>query len=459
MFEYDISKNSYSSSMNEKINQYNALVMEAEVANRDHKGQPSPEEARLYKEAMDVCSEIMNLNMSQRALYSKWKMQKDACKVKLDQILDVLDPQPVVPPRPQQSASVPAEPSGTPACSVAPQQPAQGGQNGSAVPGAQAVTKTASGFTTKNATKDVPASVIEGWYKPMPERSFDDIVGMNDVRELLEKKARIRKYKRIQDRLGLDAMQSFFFYGPPGSGKSSVIEAFAHELMEEENYKFMHLVGGDIHDSLVGVAEKKVTALFQEAIDNAPCIVFIDEIDNVCVSRTKPGVASHEKSLTVAFMEAYNRLKNSHKPVVFIGATNHPEDIDEAMLDRITLVEVPLPCEEVRKSYFDRKFKALHMEEGLTVDQMAGETDLYSFRNLDDLTDAILAEFGNQTIEANKKEDAEGKEDTDATDLAGDMAIVEGEAVLTRDLFEEKKKLNEFKTKMKAKRAENEGHQ
>ena len=455
MFGYDALQSPYTNVMNDKVAQYRALLNRAEIVNRNHGGKMTKEEAQLYKEAMDVCVEIMSMNMSERAVYAMWRRHKDECEENLRRIMDVLSPVPARPARAEEPAvSKPAAPQ-----SQASAASASENKTTSGTPAAPTVVKTASGFTTKNATKDVPASVIEGWYKPMPERSFDDIVGMNDVRELLEKKARIRKYKRIQDRLGLDAMQSFFFYGPPGSGKSSVIEAFAHELMEEENYKFMHLVGGDIHDSLVGVAEKKVTALFQEAIDNAPCIVFIDEIDNVCVSRTKPGVASHEKSLTVAFMEAYNHLKNSHKPVVFIGATNHPEDIDEAMLDRITLVEVPLPCEEVRKSYFARKFKALHMEEGLTVDQMAGETDLYSFRNLDDLTDAILAEFGNQTIEANKKEDAEGKEDTEATDLAGDTAIVEGEAVLTRDLFEEKKKLNEFKTKMKAKRAENEGHQ
>lgn len=426
MANYNISENDFSRLINDKIRSYNALVGQAEVTRRDHWNKPTKREAELYLQAANVCAEIMAMNQNEQGTYGKWSRLKQACESRVEEIVRVLNPQ-----------------ARFTAASAEPNEPESRAAAVACTPRATSTAGSAAQlqeeFETKNASKEVPKETIRSWYKEIPRRSFEDIVGMEAIRDRLEKKMNIKRYKRTQARLGLEPMESFVFYGPPGTGKTSVIEAFVHELMEEENFKFLHLVGGDIHDSLVGVAEKKVTAVFQEAIDNAPCIIFIDELDNVCVERTKPNVAPHQKSLTVAFMEAYNRLKNSGKQVVFIGATNHLEDIDSAMLDRIVLVEeIPLPNAQARESYFKRKLKNFHLEEGLTLTQMAEETEGASFRDLDHLTEALVAEFGEQTIKENVQTNPDGTENLDATDIAGEQAIESGASVVTRELFEEK---------------------
>lgn len=449
MFGYEIPKNSYSDTMDDKIAQYRALVMQAKVANRDHQGNPSAEEAKLYKKAMDVCGEIMNLNLSQRAVYAKWKQQRDTCEEKVHQILDVLDPLPVVP-KPQASTSAASDSEDADwmphkesnADYSAEQSPRKAPQDG------EAETKTPSGFTTKNATEDVPATEIEKWYKKKPEETFESLVGRDELEEELKKVINLTPYKRVQDRLNLDQVQSIFFYGPSGSGKSTVIKAFIHDLMTQNNYKFMHLRGTDIRDSLVGKAEKKVAVLFQEAIDNAPCIIFIDEIEGLFANRTASGVVGHEKNLTIAFMEAYDQLMESHKPVVFIGATNYPDQIDAAMRSRMTKkIEIGLPGQELRQQYFAKRLTGLRLEEGLTAEMMAAETDGYSFRSLEELTKEMLAEFGNRAVKENRQKDADGNEDVDATDRASAKAIEEGTVVITRAMFEEKKQWSEFKEK------------
>lgn len=433
MANYNISENDFSRLINDKIRSYNALVGQAEVTRRDHWNKPTKREAELYLQAANVCAEIMAMNQNEQGTYGKWSRLKQACESRVEEIVRALNPQArftaasAEPNEPESRISARSQSSATAAC--APR----------ANPAAGSAAQPQEEFVTKNATKEVPKETIRSWYKEMPRRSFEEIVGMEEIRDRLEKKMNIKRYKRTQARLGLEPMESFVFYGPPGTGKTSVIEAFVHELMEEENFKFLHLVGGDIHDSLVGVAEKKVTAVFQEAIDNAPCIIFVDELDNVCVERTKPNVAPHQKSLTVAFMEAYNRLKNSGKQVVFIGATNHLEDIDSAMLDRIILVqEIPLPNAQARESYFKLKLKNFHLEDGLTLAQMAEETEGASFRDLDHLTEALVAEFGEQTLKENVQTNPDGTEDLDATDIAGEQAIDSGASVVTRELFEEK---------------------
>ena len=76
MLGKSMAKNSFADSMNEKINQYNALIMRAERINYENQGRPTKEEGILYAEAMDVCSEIMNMNLSQKNTYSKWMRQK-----------------------------------------------------------------------------------------------------------------------------------------------------------------------------------------------------------------------------------------------------------------------------------------------------------------------------------------------------------------------------------------------
>lgn len=423
-----ISGNSYSELMNNKTRQYNNLIRKAEVVNRDNGGRATKEEGRLYREAAAVCAEIVNLNQSNRDTVERWLLLKKNCEAEVDRIVNEIAP--YIPPAEPPVSPAPAaeEKKSVPSPSGKETKAAAADSNGVAV--------TSSGFSTKNASRDVPAETIEKWYKAKPNHLLRNVIGMDEQKTILCEQAGNLEWKRTDSALGISPLHSFFFYGPPGCGKSFLIEAFAADMMEK-GFRFIQLMGGEIHASLVGVAEKTVQTAFAEAIDNEPCVLYIDEIDNVCVNRDNPRVEGHEKRLTVAFLEAYNMLKNAGKRVIFIGATNHPELVDEAMLDRITLVRVPLPAQEVRLSYFEKHFNKVRPEEGFSCEEMADATDNYSFRDLDHLKDAIMEKLRLQTTKAYQVLDENGEVDKKATDDAAADAIDGGKVFLTKELFNE----------------------
>ena len=193
----------------------------------------------------------------------------------------------------------------------------------------------------------------------------------------------------------------------------------------------------DEENRLVGVAEKTVQIAFKEAIDNEPCLIFIDEVEDVCVDRNSSKAEGHEKRLTVAFLEAYNLLRESGKRVIFMGATNHPGQVDSAMLDRVKLIRIPLPDEKTREAFFTRKLDTLTLEEGFTYADMAAVTDNYSYRDLESLTDTIAIRTKHRTIENYRVENEGGNMDVEQTDIAGSEALRSGEILLTRELFEQ----------------------
>jgi SpoVK/Ycf46/Vps4 family AAA+-type ATPase len=257
-------------------------------------------------------------------------------------------------------------------------------------------------------------------------------------------------WDKVDSALDINPVQCYFLYGPPGTGKTHIIKAFAAELKKKYDFNFMQLTGSDIHNSYVGVAEKIVTTAFNVATEKEPCLVFIDEIDNLCVSRDSKA-EGHEQRLTVAFLEAYNKFKESGKRVIFIGATNHPGKVDEAMLDRVTLIKIPLPAEEDRIGYFDRMLNGvgdgkstvkLTLEEGFTIEDMANVTDNHSYRDLDRLKNAMLAKLKSQAIAEYTVLNEDGSVDQQATDDKASEAIINGDIKFTRELYEQTQKEN-----------------
>ena len=420
--DFNIGKTNYGELMNEKTNQYNILIRNAEMTNRDNNGTPTKEEGQYYREAANVCSEIISHNLSQRAVANIWTNRKKACEAEVDRIVRFLrPPKPEVPETIENQESNNAKKDGSGSAKV--------------IKDKSGYSVTPSGFRTRNAIKEVPAEVIEKWFKNPPLQTLDDVIGMEAQKDKLMKEAGNLNWVKTDEILKITPVKGFFFYGPPGSGKTFLIEAFANEMIKK-GFKFIRLLGGDIHASLVGVAEKTIETAFKEVIDNEPCIIFIDEIENVCVNRAAPHVEGHEKRLTVAFLEAYNVLKESGKRAIFMGATNFPSRVDEAMLDRITLIPVPLPDEQMRKYYFEKAFKYIKLEEGFTVESMVERTDNYSFRDMERLATSVNINIRELAVEQFKVLNDKGEVDLNATDEAAFEAIRNKKIVLTETMFE-----------------------
>ena len=100
-YKYDLSGSSYIRKVEEKESQYNGLVRKAERINYDLGGKPSKEEAVFYLQAAKVGEEIMNMNLSERAVYSLWKMRVMDCEAQAKRITDIIAPKPQPQPEPQ----------------------------------------------------------------------------------------------------------------------------------------------------------------------------------------------------------------------------------------------------------------------------------------------------------------------------------------------------------------------
>ena len=259
-------------------------------------------------------------------------------------------------------------------------------KGGSAKAGTKAGTGAASGAGgTAAAAKGKDSDIdVSKWFKEIPLHTFDDVAGMDDLKEKLRQCVVDTRVGKLKEYLGIPRLHSFFFIGPPGCGKTYIVEAFAHELMEQ-NYKYISLTGSDILSRYVGDAEKIVSRMFQEAEENAPCILFVDEIDGVCKNRSLPNLPEHAATLTTAFLEGFNRINERKDPktIIFIGATNYPGKVDNAMMDRVELIRVPFPDRGAREHAIRRQFKdILQFDADCSYDFMAEATEMYNYRDI-----------------------------------------------------------------------------
>ena len=259
-------------------------------------------------------------------------------------------------------------------------------KGGSAKAGTKAGTGAASGAGgTAAAAKGKDSDIdVSKWFKEIPLHTFDDVAGMDDLKEKLRQCVVDTRVGKLKEYLGIPRLHSFFFIGPPGCGKTYIVEAFAHELMEQ-NYKYISLTGSDILSRYVGDAEKIVSRMFQEAEEHAPCILFVDEIDGVCKNRSLPNLPEHAATLTTAFLEGFNRINERKDPktIIFIGATNYPGKVDNAMMDRVELIRVPFPDRGAREHAIRRQFKdILQFDADCSYDFMAEATEMYNYRDI-----------------------------------------------------------------------------
>ncbi len=157
--------------------------------------------------------------------------------------------------------------------------------------------------------------------------------------------------------LGSQMHKGFIFTGPPGTGKTALARAIAGELSMRapENSKkvgILTISGSDFVEMLVGVGAARVRDMFEQAAKNAPCIIFIDEIDAIAGKRSADGIGgSKEGENTLNQLLVQLDGFNARSGIVVIGATNRKDMLDDAILREGRLgkeIHVPLPDPAVR---------------------------------------------------------------------------------------------------------------
>ncbi|MGN0307546.1 MAG: ATP-dependent zinc metalloprotease FtsH [Lachnospiraceae bacterium] len=173
--------------------------------------------------------------------------------------------------------------------------------------------------------------------------TFKDVAGEDEAKESLQEVVDFLHNPGKYASIGAKLPKGALLVGPPGTGKTLLAKAVAGEA----HVPFFSLTGSDFIELYVGVGASRVRDLFREASKNAPCIVFIDEIDAIGRSRdSKYGGGNEEREQTLNQLLSEMDGFDTSKGILILGATNRPEILDKALLrpgrfDRRIIVDKP----------------------------------------------------------------------------------------------------------------------
>ncbi len=173
--------------------------------------------------------------------------------------------------------------------------------------------------------------------------TFEDVAGADEVKEELEEVVEFLKTPKKFNELGAKIPKGVLLFGPPGTGKTLLARAVAGEA----GVPFFSISGSDFVEMFVGVGASRVRDLFEQAKKNAPCIVFIDEIDAVGRQRGAGLGGGHdEREQTLNQLLVEMDGFNGNEGIIIIAATNRADILDPALLrpgrfDRQVVVDVP----------------------------------------------------------------------------------------------------------------------
>ena len=173
--------------------------------------------------------------------------------------------------------------------------------------------------------------------------TFKDVAGQDEAKESLQETVEFLEHPEKYAQIGAKLPKGCLLVGPPGTGKTLLAKAVAGEA----HVPFFSLTGSDFVEMFVGVGASRVRDLFDEAKKNAPCIIFIDEIDAIGKSRNSGGYGGNdEREQTLNQLLSEMDGFDTSKGLLILAATNRPEVLDPALLrpgrfDRRVTVEKP----------------------------------------------------------------------------------------------------------------------
>ena len=232
-------------------------------------------------------------------------------------------------------------------------------------------------------TKDTQIELLSEFQEVDQSRAtdvtYDDIGGLGDtipqIREMIELPL---KHPELFSRLGIDPPKGVLFQGPPGTGKTLLARAVA----AESEAQFFHIAGPEIMGRHYGESEERLREIFEEAQENAPSIIFIDELDSIAPKREQ--VSGETERRVVAQLLTLMDGLEPRQNVIILAATNRIDAVDEALrrpgrFDRELVVGVP--DVDGRREILSIHTRGMPLDDDVSLEDLARTT--YGFVGAD----------------------------------------------------------------------------
>jgi transitional endoplasmic reticulum ATPase len=240
--------------------------------------------------------------------------------------------------------------------------------------------------------------------------SLDAVGGYEDVKaELREAIITPIKKPEYAYAYNIKPPKGVLLFGPPGTGKTMMMRALANEL----NIGFRYVKCSELLSEWYGESEKNLSEVFAIARKSAPFLLFFDEIDSIGKKRdayTSDDVAPRVMSVLLQELDGF--ASNSKKPVIFVGATNLPDQLDPALMrpgrfDKI--IYMHLPDKDARAAIFKVNLKKLPHEENVDYARLAAKTERYSGADIKNIVTEASRLAAREAMSANAVVEISGK--------------------------------------------------
>ncbi len=205
----------------------------------------------------------------------------------------------------------------------------------------------------------------------IPDTTFDDVVGMEDVKALIKTRVIDQiKYPELYEEYGLKGGTGVLLFGLPGTGKTTIARAIAHEI----GAPLYTVQLSDILSKWVGESEKKIRQLFEKARTSPTSLIFFDDFDALGTERKEDSSSTYGNKIIVELINQMDGFKQNENTIVLLAATNKPWMIDSALMRPGRFehhIYVPLANHDARIMLIQKNLGNVPVDPNLDLNQIS----------------------------------------------------------------------------------------